>query len=185
LGFIKLLFGKPVWLDNMTGFIFCCLALGYLVQTKSEYLLLVSAPISLYTGICFIVASAIASQSNRIHFTFIYDGFAIGALLIWFTYWQQIFNAEAPMFYLFPLYFALVTAGVTLLFLRRDELLDEDTLKAMPTFSGVLNLHPAIIAAVVLISIAIPDQFLLFPTTMTLFIMRFTFSSYLAKHLPE
>ncbi len=169
----------------MTGFIFCCLALGYLVQTQSEYLSLVSSPVSLYTGSGFVVASAIAAISKRIHFSFIYDGFAIGVLLMWFTYWQQIFNKEAPMFYLFPLYFALVTAAVTLLFLRRDELLDEDTLKALPTFSGILNLHPAIIATAVLVSIAIPDQFLLFPTTMTLFIMRFTFSSYLAKHLSK
>ncbi len=167
----------------MTGFIICCLALSYLVQTQSEYLSLVSSPISLYVGISLIVASSIAAMSKRINFDFCYDGFAIGVLLMWFTYWQQIFNAEAPMFYLFPLYFALVTAAVTLLFLRRDELLDEDTLRAMPTFSGTLNLHPAIIATSVLISIAIPDQFLLFPTTMTLFIMRFTFSSYLDKHL--
>ena len=169
----------------MTGFIFCCLALAYLVQTQSEYLSLISSPISLYIGVSFVVVSAIAALSKRVYFAFVYDGFAIGVLLVWFSYWQQIFNPEAPMFYLFPLYFALVTAAVTLLFLRRDELLDEETLKAMPTFSGVLNLHPAIIATAVLVSIAIHNQFLLFPTTMTLFIMRFTFSCYLAKHLSK
>lgn len=169
----------------MYGFILCCLLLSYFVQSHSEFIPWVSSPASLYVGCSLIFASTAAGLSKRVYFALGYDGFAIGALLVWFSYWQQLFNADAPMFYLFPLYFALITAGATLLFLRRDEWLDENTMKALPAFSGVLTLPPVIIAAAVLVSIAIHKQFLVFPILMTLFIMRFVFSSYLDKHLSK
>ena len=118
-------------------------------------------------------------MSKRIHVSYAYDGFATGALLVWFPYWYPLFKKDAPMFYFFPLYFVLLTAGVTLLFLRRDDWVDQESLKSMLHFSNKLRFHPGIIASTVLISLEIHNHFLIFPITMTLFIMRYTFTCYL------
>ena len=138
------------------------------------------SPVILYTGFGFILCSAIAALSKRIHVSYAYDGFATGALLVWFSYWYPLFKKDAPMFYFFPLYFALLTAGVTLLFLRRDDWVDQESLKSMQYFSNKLRFHPGIIASTVLISLEIHNHFLIFPITMTLFIMRYTFTRHSA-----
>jgi len=142
-----------------------------------------ASPVILYVGFSFILFSAIAALSKRIPVSYAYDGFAVGALLVWFSYWYQLFKKDAPMFYFFPLYLALLTAGVTLLFLRRDDWVDQENLKGLRRFSKMPRFHPGIIASAVLISLEIHSHFLLFPVTMTLFIMRYTFTCYLAKHL--
>jgi len=130
-----------------------------------------------------IICSVIAAITKRIHFSYSYDGFAAGALLTWFSYWHQLFKSEAPMFYFFPLYFALLTAGVTIMFLKRDDWVDQESLDAMQRFSSFLRFHPGIMAAAILISLEFHSHFLLFPVAMTLFIMRYTFTCYLTKHL--
>lgn len=167
----------------MPLFIICSLSISFLVQTGSPYLSQIALPVILYIGFGFIICSAIAAVSKRIHFSYTYDGFAIGALLVWFSYWYQLFKKDAPMFYFFPLYFALLAAGVTLLFLRKDDWVDQESLKSMLRFSKRLRFHPGIMAIAVLISLEVHSHFLLFPITMTLFIMRYTLTCYLAKHL--
>lgn len=167
----------------MPLFIICSLNISFLVQIDSPYLSQIASPVNLYVGFGFIICSAIAALSKRIHFSYCYDGFATGALLVWFSYWHQLFKNDAPMFYFFPLYFALLTAGVTLLFLRRDDWVNQESLKGMQRFSKMLRFHPGIMAAAVLISLEIHSHFLLFPVAMTLFIMRYTFTCYLAKYL--
>ncbi len=167
----------------MPLFIICSLGISFLAQTDSSYLSWMVSPVILYAGFGFILCSAIAALSKRIHVSYAYDGFATGALLVWFSYWYPLFKKDAPMFYFFPLYFALLTAGVTLLFLRRDDWVDQESLKSMQHFSNKLRFHPGIIASTVLISLEIHNHFLIFPITMTLFIMRYTFTCYLAKYL--
>ncbi len=142
-----------------------------------------ASPITLYVGFGFILCSAIAALSKRIHFTYSYDGFATGALLAWFSYWYQLFKNDAPMFYFFPLYFALLTAGVTLFFLRQDDWIDQESLKVMQRLANMLSFHPGVFAAAVLLSLEAHSHFLLFPIMMTLFILRYTFICYLTKHL--
>lgn len=166
----------------MPLFILCSLGIGFLVKTDSPYLSLLTSPVALYVGFGLILSSAIAALSKRFHFSYRYDGFATGALLAWFSYWHQFFKDETPMFYFFPLYFAFMTALVTVMFLRRDDWVDQESLTAMHRFSKFLRFHPIVIAALVLISLEIHSHFLLFPTTMTLFIMRYVFTSYLAEH---
>ncbi len=166
----------------MLVFIFCSLSIGFLVKTDSPFLSLIISPVTLYLGFGFILCSAIATLSKRIHFSYAYDGFSTGALLVWFSYWHQFFKNETPMFYFFPLYFAFVTALVTVIFLKRDDWVDQESLTAMQHFSNFLRFHPITIAALVLISLEMHSHFLLFPTMMTLFIMRYVFTSYLAEH---
>jgi hypothetical protein len=141
-----------------------------------------TSPITLYLGLGFIVCSAIAALSKRIHFSYSYDGFATGALLAWFSYWHQFFKDETPMFYFFPLYFSFLTALVTVIFLKRDDWVDQESLNALHRFSKFLRFHPIVIAALVLISLEMHNHFLLFPITITLFIVRYVFTSYLAEH---
>ena len=166
----------------MLLFIICSLSIGFLVKTDSPYSSLLNSPVALYVGLGFIICSAIAALSKRIHFSYCYDGFATGALLAWFSYWHQFFKDEIPMFYIFPLYFALITSLVTVIFLKQDDWIDQESLSAMHYISNFLRFHPVVISALVLISLEMYSHFLLFPITMTVFIMRYVFSSYLAEH---
>lgn len=166
----------------MLLFIIACLAIIFFIQTNSHYLSWLTSPLSMYLGFAFIVFSALAVFIKRIKFALSYDTFAVGSLLIWFSYWQKLFKPDAPMFYFFPLYFALLTSIIIFSLVKRDETIDQASLDGMRAFEKLIKYHPFVIAATVLMSITQHGHFLLFPTTMTLLIMSYAFGSYMSKY---
>lgn len=157
----------------MPVFIVCSLLVSFLVQNESPYLVLLSSPAVLAIGAIATAASIIGALLKKMPSEVWYDLFATGTLLIWFAYWRPLFNDDAPMFYFFPLYYTLLTAAVTLLFINRSEYFDDESVAQLRFLEKNSRLDTSAIVVFVLISLVITRHYLLYPIAMTLFVLRF------------
>jgi hypothetical protein len=130
---------------------------------------------SFYTGVGLMSATfvAVSVKYKKIAYKIRYDLFAVGALLIWFSYWPAFFREGSPIFYLYPLYFALITALFSLVFIKDREQIDPDALVWLQWLSDSGRFNPIIVMLCVCISLFLPQQFMLFPITVSLLVMRF------------
>ena len=160
-------------------FIIFNLFIGFLLKEDSFFHTLLLSDYSLYTGIVLLVTNLIASwfKFNKIPFKLRYDLFGVGSLLVWFSYWPPFFRFGSPMFQYFPMYFAFITALFSVVFITARENMDPDAVTLLQWLSDSGRFNPIIIMIAVMISLALPQYFLLFPVTITLLVMRFALAS--------
>ena len=133
----------------MLAFIILSLLLSYLVQSESPYQNIFIATVTIYLGLSCIAISIIGAMIKKNFYSIWYDLFATGALLTWFSYWHQFFHNEAPMFYLFPLYFAFLIALVSLLFISKRDRFDQESVDHIRSFDEKTRFHPGLVVFVV------------------------------------
>lgn len=161
----------------MPIFILFSLTISLLQQINSSYLLYFKTDLMLYLGITSLLLSFIATLTAYLKHHIRYDLFAAGALLVWYGSWVDYFPQQAPMFYFFPLYFCLITTFVTIFIIYPHDNFDEDTIALMHVVDKLGILRPGVIMVLVIISLQLKTQFLLYPITMTLLIISFTLTS--------
>ena len=161
----------------MPLFITFCLVLSYLAHIKSPYQDIFTSEITLYLGIGCIAISLSGALIKILNSNIWYDLFATGTLLTWFAYWHPFFLYETPMFFLFPLYFAFLTALVHILFISKRDRFDQESIDHMQYFSRMGRFHPGLIVAAILISLLLTNHYLLYPVLMSTFIVRYTMTS--------
>lgn len=161
----------------MPFFIALSLTLSFMVQTASPLQNILISPLFIYTGTALAVLSIFKILSKKIPLKIWYDIFASSMLLAWFAYWKPIFNEDSPIFLIYPLYFAFITAFVSLFFIGQRHTIDHETLRQMRFFSDKSKLQPWILMLCVMASLGLQQRYLLYPITMTLFILRFALSS--------
>ena len=81
------------------------------------------------------------------------------------------------LFQYFPMYYAFITALFSVVFITERENMDPDAVALLQWFSDSGRFNPTIIMIAVMISLALPQHFLLFPVTVTILVMRFTLAS--------
>ncbi|UOA10864.1 hypothetical protein KKZ03_16050 [Methylobacter sp. S3L5C] len=106
-----------------------------------------------------------------------YDIFSSSILLVWFGYWKPLFNNDSPIFFFYPLYFALIAAFVSLFFISQRHKIDEESFGFMLSLSKKSLIQPWVVMTFVLGCLAFPENFMLYPVMMTLLIIRFTLTS--------
>lgn len=105
-----------------------------------------------------------------------HDGFACCALWTWYGYWEPQFSEGSPMFYVFPIYFALLCGVMWLTFINRAERFDlasRDSLRYLQTYLARFDTYW--LAAAVMVSLAFPEHYLTYPILMTFLVVRATF----------
>lgn len=158
----------------MIGFILCSLTLAALVQNQNQFLQLLATPVALGVGLTVMAASLMAGYLKKIPTMIWHDGFATGCLLVWYAYWQPQFGDDAPMFFFFPLYFALLTSIVTLTLINKSEYFDHESIVQLRYLEKHTRFNIGVLAVLVLISLLITRHYTLYPIAMTLFIIRHT-----------
>lgn len=160
-------------------FIVLNLCLGFFLEYKSLFQALLLSEWSLYLGV-FLLLSNLAGtwfKVKKIPFKLRYDLFAVGALLVWTSYWPPFFRVGSPVFLYFPFYFAFITALFSILFITKQENIDPQAVVFLQWLSDSGRFNPIVIMVGVIISLVFPTHFLLFPTTVTLLVMRFALAS--------
>lgn len=159
--------------------VFICLNLmiSLLDQLQSPLLNLPVEPWVVYAGTANAIAAILVLLLKKLPESFCYDWFASSVLLTWLAYWKPDFKDDSPVFFFFPLYFALMTAFVALAFISQRESIDAMSMQQMRRLVQKQRLKPWLIMSAVLISIAFEEHYLLFPTLMTLLILRFALAS--------
>lgn len=167
----------------MPLFIALSLAFSFIVQNASPLQGFLSSPAFIYIGMALAAGSMAGVVLKKLPAKSCYDIFASGTLLAWFSYWKPLFKDDSPVFFFYPLYFALMTAFMSLIFVQRYRTIDYDTFRYMKSFSENSRLQPWLVMTGVLLSLALHQHYLLFPIMMTLLIIRFALSSCLEQYL--
>jgi hypothetical protein len=157
----------------MFVFILLSLALGYLVQTSNPLAKQLENPLFLYLGIGGALLAIAGALFKKRHFTIWYDLFASCVLFAWFAYWKTQFQDDSPMFFFFPVYFAAMSAFISLAFIGQCERLDDETLYYMRRLAEQKGLQSWVIMLGTLGSLQLLDHYLVFPVLITLLLMRF------------
>lgn len=157
----------------MPIFVLLCLALAVIVQTESPVEAILLSPVMMYLGLTIAVATIIGSIFKKIPEYIGYDLFASSILFVWFAYWKPLFVKDSPIFFFFPVYFALIVAFVSLFFVGKRHKIDQDSLNRMQTIvnSGVVESWFLMIC--VTVTLYFENRFIQFPTMMTLLTMRY------------
>lgn len=168
---------------TMPLFIAFSLTLAVVAQLDSTWLARIALPAVLYFGLAWAGCSVIAMALKK-HLVFLgYDGFASSTLLIWLVYWLPQFVDGSPLFFFYPLYFALTTALISLFFVGTRQKIDADSLSLMAVLADKVWTQPSLLMIAILGGLAVPQHFMLYPTLMTLLVIRFALDSCLKAQL--
>lgn len=158
----------------MIGFILCSLSLAVLVQNPNQFLQLLATPVALGIGLMIMTASLLAGYLKKVPTMIWHDGFASSCLLVWYAYWRPQFGGDAPMFFFFPLYYALLTSIVTLTLVNKSEYFDQESIMHLRYLEKNTRFNISAFVGFVLISLLITRHYALYPIAMTFFIIRHT-----------
>ncbi len=154
-------------------FIVLNLAIAYLFSSEHRYLDYLITDPSLYAGVVCMVAAVIWRWLRRASAPLWYDLFASGSLMVWLPYWYPDFRDGSPVFLYIPLYFAFISALFTLVFIRKRETIEDETVAFLQWLSASGRFNPAIIAVLVAAGLFFKQHFLLYPVAITLWVMRY------------
>jgi hypothetical protein len=157
----------------MPFFVLLCLVLAVIVQINSPALEVLVTPYVIYPGVALALFAIVASLFNKIPETLCYDMAASGILMAWFAYWKPLFVRDSPIFFFFPVYFALLIAFITLFFIGQRHKIDRDSLNMMQAIVDSKMVQPWFIMACVLAALYFEDHFLQYPVMMTLLALRY------------
>ena len=161
----------------MPLFIVLSLALCFMVQSASSLQGLLVAPLLIYISLGVAIISVFGSLFKKLSVMIWYDIFSSSTLLVWFGYWKPIFKDDSPVFFFYPLYFAMMTAFVSLFFIGHRHKIDHESFRLMQLLSKKSIIQPWVVMICVLGSLELQQHFMLYPTMMTLLIMRFALDS--------
>lgn len=162
-------------------FILVNVCLGLLLKNDSSSTTLFSSSYFHYAGAFLVIINFIATwiKTKKIPFTLRYDLFAVGSIIICFSYWPPFFREGSPLFYALPFYFSFIAAFFTLITGNKENSLVQDEANQMHRLPNFVFSSPIIIKICVMVSLALPQHFMLFPIAMTLLVARFSLASYL------
>ncbi len=167
----------------MFVFIIFNLSIAYLLKTESSLRELFLSDYSFYAGVVFLLFTLVdtGGRFKKIPFKLRYDLFALGAILVWHWYWPSFFRQASPIFYYFSLYFAFITAFCSLIFFTKREQIDPDMVIFLHWLSDSGRFNPVVIMISVIVGLALPQHFMLFPVCITLLVVRFALACSLAS----
>lgn len=157
----------------MPLFILLSLTLCFMVQTASSLQSVLATPILIYICTPVAIISIVGSLFKKLSALIWYDIFSSSSLLVWFAYWKPLFKDDSPIFFFYPVYFALMTAFVSLFFIGQRHKIDNESFHFMQFISTKSIIQPWVVMLCVLGSLELQQHFLLYPVMMTLLIMRF------------
>ena len=160
----------------MPVFIILSLCLCYLVETANPVQEILTSPLFIDIGTGFAVICILGIFFNKLLENIWYDAFFSSALFIWFASWKPLFNDQSPMFFFFPLYFALAAAFASFVLIGGRQKIDRQTREYMKAFIEKSGMEPWILMIFILGSLQLQHHFMLFPVLMTLLLVRFTLS---------
>ena len=161
----------------MPLFIALSLALCILVQTASSLQSVLITPILIYISLAIAIISIFGSLFKKLSAIIWYDIFAGSTLIVWFAYWKPLFKDDSPIFFFYPVYFALMTAFVSLFFIGQRHKIDDESFRLMQLLSKKRIIQPWVVMLCVLVSLELQQHFMLYPVMMTLLIVRFALES--------
>lgn len=160
----------------MPLFIVLCLAISFIVQIDHPIQYALISPWLTYGGVGCATLIMLGSIIKKLTHLMWFDLFASSILIAWFSHWKPLYVHESPMFFFFPVYFILLTAVVSVLFIGQREKIDQESLQYLHRVSQHSLAQPWLVMLYSLVSLNLLEHFLQYPVAMTLLILRFSLS---------
>lgn len=163
----------------MLLFIALSLGLCFIEQSSHPLQAILVSPIFIYIGLMTALVSIVGIFFKKIPNAIGYDAFFSGTLLFWFAYWKPMpfFGTNSPVFFFFPLYFALICAFITLFLSNQNHRIDKESLDYMRRFDKERMMPAWFLMLCVLASVEVVQHYQLYPVMMTLLMLRIAFSA--------
>jgi len=156
----------------MIIFILSDLLLAFLVETKSEFLELLNTPIAQGMALTAMVISLLLGYLKKVPTMIWHDGFASATLIVWYAFWKPLFLDEPLMFLIYPLYFAVLSAILTMALINKSPYFDQQSIEHLRYLEKIMRLDINTAIGFVLISLIVSWHYALFAVAMTFFIVR-------------
>lgn len=161
----------------MIVFIITNLLLAAVVISQSSIQTFLTEPYVLVIAFLVMIVCMVLGYLKKLTTTSWHDGFATASLLVWFAWWKSQFIEEAPMFFLYPLYYALITSFVTLSLINRAGSFDLESVNNLRYMDKMLRFDMRTSVAFVLAALVITRHYALYPMAMTFFVLRHSIAS--------
>ncbi|MDD4914856.1 MAG: hypothetical protein PHW13_07440 [Methylococcales bacterium] len=158
----------------MTAFILCNLLLAILELSKNPYLPWLTGDAALGVGLTVMALSLLLGYLKKLPTQVWHDGFITATLLVWYASWKPLFEADAPMFIFYPLYFSLITAVVTLSLINKSAYFDQESIQHLRYMNKLTRFDFSVNIVFVLVSLLITRHYALYPMAVTFYVMRHT-----------
>jgi hypothetical protein len=166
----------------MPFFSLLCLFFAFFVDGNSALQKYFAQDFVLYLGLLMASGVIVACFFKKIPEMASYDAFCCGTLLAWFAYWKPLFTHDSPIFFFFPVYFALISALAALFFTSQRKKINLSDLGIMREIDRSGAANPSMLMCLVLITLYFENHFLQFPIMMTLLITRYVLSGCLRNN---
>lgn len=161
----------------MLVFIALSLSLCFIQQFADSLVTILVLPFFIYAGLVAALAGIVGMFFNKLPTIVSYEVFSSGTLLLWFAYWKDLFKPDSPIFFAYPLYFALMSAFITLFLSDQSHRIDKESLNYMRYLDKERVMPAWALMLCVLGSLEVRQHYQLYPVLMTLLMLRFAFSS--------
>lgn len=110
-----------------------------------------------------------------VQYSYKYELFYLGCLLIWFSLWRQEYRIDAPVFLYYPIYFILVNGLVSFLLINNDALHrpGSELLREIRTIYRSSYLQETVLITLTVGSLLIPKLYLAYPLLASLVSLRY------------
>lgn len=136
----------------------------------------------LILGRCVVSLSGALSFSKRVDFSWTYDLFLLGGILVWFVYWREIYCLDAPLFKFYPAYFVLLSFVLTQLVVDQVQLLDSEQVKLMQLIYEQPLAHPALLVVLTLAGLYYREWYVVYPIAVSFVCIRYVFAECLRRN---
>ncbi|WP_150050370.1 MULTISPECIES: hypothetical protein [Methylomonas] len=159
----------------MPTFILSCLVLTFLLLTDSFYLPYLLEAAVWQAALALAIACYLAGLAKKLSGAAWHDGFAACLLWAWYGCWKPLFSPDAPMFFAFPPFFAVLSGWLWFAVISKSRYFDQasrDSLIYVQT--RLARFNTLLLAPALLASLWIPEHYLVYPVLMCAFIVRYT-----------
>ena len=163
----------------MPLFITINLALCFFAQTNNAFKGILLTPLLMDISLGVALVSVAGTLFKKTRSLIWYDLFSSAVILVWYAYWQSSFKEDSPMFFFYPLYFSMITALVSLYAINSRDKIDKAILIVMQSLVNKVIIQPWIIMLFIFLSLEARENFMLFPTLMTLLLIRYCLACYI------
>ncbi len=123
--------------------------------------------------------SVLAMLTYKLNLSLRYDLFCCGSVLTWLSTWPSYFNEDSPVIFFYPIYFCLITVFITVGFIQQAQKIDSLSLTFMYKFNNAKLFNPYLLMGIVVFALNYIENYLFYPTVMTVLLAKYAFSSIL------
>ncbi len=147
-----------------------------IVLLRPDMLQTLTSPWFMPVGLLIIGLSGVVYFVERSRYRLAYDFFLVGTLIVWWIYWREVYQPNAPMFKFYPVYFSILSVLLTNLIINQKHCLDDDQIRLIRLIYANFLFRADLLVGLTLASLYLRDQYVLYPVIVSFVYVRYVFT---------